>query len=69
MSNGHVTANGKSLEGEFPCPLNTFLERQGLLPKSVVVELNGMAVTPSEFEQKKVVSGDCLEIVRIVAGG
>lgn len=52
-----------------PCKLDKFLEQQGLLPKSVVVELNEIAVAPSEFSEKEVTDGDRLEIVRIVAGG
>ena len=50
-------------------PLESFLVQQGLLPRSVVVELNGEAVAPSEFARRPVAPGDRLEIVRIVAGG
>ena len=65
-----VIANGGKLDLEsIPCPLDQFLTNQGFLPKSVVVELNGEAVSPSEFENHIVQDGDCLEIVRIVAGG
>ena len=65
-----VIANGESLDLEFiPCPLDQFLEAQGFLPKSVVIELNGEAVSPSEFKSHIVKEGDSLEIVRIVAGG
>ncbi|HEY1171884.1 MAG TPA: sulfur carrier protein ThiS [Verrucomicrobiae bacterium] len=64
-----VTANGRELPLERPCSLTDFLTRQQLLPKSVVVELNGEAVPPSEFGARMVKPGDRLEIVRIVAGG
>ena len=64
-----VTANGRALPLEQSCSLADFLTRQQLLPKSVVVELNGEAVPPSEFTQRQVKAGDRLEIVRIVAGG
>ena len=66
---GTVIANGEVRELEFPCRLSEFLEAQGLLPKSVVVELNGKAVAPSEFAERDLASGDRMEIVRIVAGG
>ncbi|MCS1406915.1 MAG: hypothetical protein M2R45_00071 [Verrucomicrobia subdivision 3 bacterium] len=66
---GAVTANGNSVEVEVPCSLTSFLESQRLLPKSVVVELNGEAVAPSEFKDRIVRAGDRLEIVRVVAGG
>ena len=64
-----VTANGRAIALTEPCPLAEFLERQSLLPRSVVVELNGEAVAPSEFTRCLVRPGDRLEIVQIVAGG
>ena len=65
----HVTANGSPIEGAFPCSLAAFLRSRDLLPRSVVVELNGDAVAPSEFEARILHPGDKLEIVKIVAGG
>jgi len=64
-----VVANGKEIEAQLPCTLETFLLAQGLPPRSVVVEHNGEAVAPSEFSQRRLAAGDRLEIVRIVAGG
>ena len=64
-----VTANGHAVATEFPCSLEQFLIRQGLPPRSVVVELNGEAVAPSEFPGRELKPGDRLEIVQIVAGG
>jgi sulfur carrier protein len=64
-----VIANGKSTEVELPCSLQEFLVAQKLPPRSVVVEHNGQAVTPSEFVDRQLGSGDRLEIVKIVAGG
>ncbi|MBT5927555.1 MAG: sulfur carrier protein ThiS [Verrucomicrobia bacterium] len=65
-----VIANGQKLSSEsLPCSLAVFLVEQGFLPKSVVIELNGAAVSPSEFSNHTVKDGDQLEIVRIVAGG
>jgi sulfur carrier protein len=65
----HLTANGKQVKASFPCSIEQFLVAQQLLPRSVVVELNGEAVTPSEFSQRQLHPGDRLEIVKIVAGG
>jgi len=64
-----ITANGKPVAAELPCTLEQFLIAQKLLPRSVVVELNGEAVAPSEFSRRQLQAGDRLEIVRIVAGG
>ena len=64
-----VTANGSEVALAEPRSLTRFLEDLNLPPRSVVVELNGEAVAPSEFPERMVRSGDRLEIVRIVAGG
>ncbi|HTH48631.1 MAG TPA: sulfur carrier protein ThiS [Candidatus Limnocylindria bacterium] len=67
--NPTVIANGRELPATLPCTLEEFLRQQGLLPRSVVVELNGEAVAPSEFNGRQLKAGDRLEIVKIVAGG
>ena len=64
-----IVANGRELPVEPPCTVEEFLVRQGLLPRSVVVEHNGDAVAPSEFATRDLSAGDRLEIVKIVAGG
>jgi sulfur carrier protein len=64
-----LTANGKEIEAKLPCSIEAFLVAQNLLPRSVVVEQNGEAVAPSEFQTRLVREGDRLEIVQIVAGG
>ena len=70
--NGHpnvIIANGREAQADLPCSIETFLLRQNLLPRSVVVEHNGEAVAPSEFPTRTLSPGDRLEIVQIVAGG
>ena len=69
MPHASVIANGKETAVELPCSLEQFLLAQGLLPRSVVVEHNGEAVSPSNFFNRALRPGDRLEIVRIVAGG
>jgi len=69
MSQATVIANGSEVAAALPCSLEAFLVAQGLLPRSVVVELNGDAVSPSEFARRQLKAGDRLEIVKIVAGG
>ncbi len=66
---GQVIANGEKTEANTPCTIAAFLESQGFLPKSVVVEHNLEAVAPSEFASRELKDGDRLEIVKIVAGG
>jgi sulfur carrier protein len=50
-------------------PLPELLVSLGLRPGSVVVELNGEALTASESTRARLADGDTLEIVRAVAGG
>ena len=69
MSTGSVIANGQERPANFPCSVEAFLIAQNLLPRSVVVELNGEALPPSEFADRSLQPGDKLEIVKIVAGG
>jgi sulfur carrier protein len=64
-----LIANGREVAAAVPCSIEEFLVAQLLLPRSVVVELNGEAVSPSEFSRRQLKSGDRLEIVKIVAGG
>jgi thiamine biosynthesis protein ThiS len=64
-----VIANGQAVPAQLPCTITAFLLARGLLPRSVVVEHNGEAVAPSEFDQRPLQPGDRLEIVKIVAGG
>lgn len=68
-SAGQIVANGKPVRASLPCSIEQFLLTQQLSPRSVVVELNGEAVTPSEFSQRQLHPGDRVEIVKIVAGG
>jgi len=69
MPHATIIANGQEISAELPCSLETFLLAQGLLPRSVVVEYNGEAVSPSTFAARELRAGDRLEIVRVVAGG
>jgi thiamine biosynthesis protein ThiS len=69
MTPGTVILNGKAVAAELPCSIEHFLQRQNLLPRSVVAEQNGEAVAPSEFARRNLHDGDRLEVVRIVAGG
>lgn len=69
MAETTVTANGRPIVTGLPCTVEEFLVRQGLPPRSVVVELDGEAIAPSEFPERPLTPGARLEIVRIVAGG
>ena len=65
----NIIANGEAIPTTFPCTLEEFLLGRNLLPKSVVVELNREAISPSQFKTQTLKPNDQLEIVKIVAGG
>jgi sulfur carrier protein ThiS len=46
-----VTANGKPIEAKLPCTLEEFLVAQKLLPRSVVVEHNGVTSNSKRVKQ------------------
>ena len=69
MRQASIIANGQPVAADLPCSIEAFLMAKQLLPRSVVVELNGQAVAPSEFSRRQLAAGDRLEIVKIVAGG
>ena len=64
-----VSANGREIATGLPVAQHDVLDALGMLPRSVVVELYGEAVTPSEFAERQLNAGDTMEIVKIVAGG
>ncbi len=64
-----IIANGREIAAELPCSIEQFVLAQGFMPRSVVVEHNGDAVSPSAFADRELSPGDRLEIVQIVAGG
>ncbi|MHB8452431.1 MAG: sulfur carrier protein ThiS [Mycobacteriales bacterium] len=66
---GWITVNGVRRDLPVPTSVPDLLTALGLRIGSVVVELNGTALTPSEAGRAVVVDGDRLELVRAVAGG
>ena len=52
-----------------PSTLASVVERLGHHPKLVVVEFNGLILTPERWAEQMVQNGDKLEIVTIVGGG
>ncbi|OHE87761.1 MAG: thiamine biosynthesis protein ThiS, partial [Verrucomicrobia bacterium RIFCSPLOWO2_12_FULL_64_8] len=63
-----ITANGRHYILPAGQALTDFLKSQGLAPGRVVVERNGLALSPTEMAGVTLENGDILEIVRIVAG-
>jgi thiamine biosynthesis protein ThiS len=49
--------------------LLTYLEKLGVSPRAVAVELNGVIIERSAYEGASLSDGDVVEIVRMVGGG
>jgi sulfur carrier protein len=64
-----LTINGRPVELEAETPLLTYLERIGIEPRAVAVELNGEIVERALFPRTSLRGGDEVEIVRMVGGG
>ena len=54
---------------QIPLTLANLIKALGHNPRLVVVEFNGIILTPQSWEEQKVQEGDSLEIVTIVGGG
>ena len=59
---------------DYECPeeissIALLLQKLSLAEQPVVVEHNGNALLPREFESACLSSGDKIEIIRVVAGG
>ena len=65
-----ITLNGEETsEYESPLPVSALLDRLGFQGKPVLVELDGIALYPREFEEKQVEEGARVEVIQIAAGG
>lgn len=64
-----LTINGRRVELEAATPLLRYLERIGIEPRAVAVELNGEILERDRFPDTSLGAGDQVEIVRMVGGG
>jgi sulfur carrier protein len=64
-----LQVNGRRVELDGPTALLTYLEKLGVSPRAVAVELNGVIIERSAYEDAKLDDGDIVEIVRMVGGG
>ena len=61
--------NGRRVELDRPTALLTYLEKLGVSSRAVAVELNGVIIERSAYEDARLGDGDVVEIVRMVGGG
>lgn len=66
---GEVTVNGDLIPLPGSTTIGALLERLGVKPGRVVVELNGTIYRRGEGLDREVRAGDVVEIVHFVGGG
>ena len=64
-----IRLNGKSRSVAPGSTVTGLLEQLGFAGQPVLVELNGTALFPRDFETTTLGEGDQVEVIRIVAGG
>jgi sulfur carrier protein len=61
--------NGRRVELDGPTALLSYLEKLGVSHRAVAIELNGVIIERSAYEDSQLDDGDVVEIVRMVGGG
>ena len=64
-----ISLNGETIDTHDAKTIAELIERRQLPPQSILVEHNGIAVHRREWPQRQLVDGDCIEFIRVVAGG
>jgi thiazole synthase len=65
----HITLNGEPGSWGDPLSVADLVERLGYDPRRIAVEVNCEVVPRSQHAQRRLASGDAVEIVRLVGGG
>ena len=64
-----VQVNGQTRDVPADQPLVAFILALGLPPQTALVEHNGQALLHADWDHVRLMDGDRLEILRVVAGG
>ncbi len=64
-----VTLNGAATETEGAATISELVRRLQLPPAAILVEHNGVALRPREWDGTSLAEGDRIEMIRVVAGG
>ncbi len=65
----HIQVNGEARDVPTDQPLTEFISNLGLPPQTALVEHNGQALLRADWDRVRLMDGDRLEILRVVAGG
>ena len=64
-----IAVNGESVDTREAKTIAELIERYELPAQSILVEHNGLAVHRHEWRERPLAEGDCIEFIRVVAGG
>ncbi|HWP35752.1 MAG TPA: sulfur carrier protein ThiS [Thermodesulfobacteriota bacterium] len=64
-----ITLNGEPYELDGPVTVAGLLERLGIHPQTVAVEVNEELVTRDRYATRVLQAGDKVEVVRMIGGG
>jgi thiamine biosynthesis protein ThiS len=64
-----ISLNGESVDTREAETIADLVDRYHLPPQSILVEHNGLAVHRHEWAERQLTQGDCIEFIRVVAGG
>jgi thiamine biosynthesis protein ThiS len=64
-----IFLNGEEAEIKGAGNVADLVDRYQMPPQSVLIEHNGLALHPREWQQRILSEGDRIEIVRVAAGG
>ena len=65
----HISLNGQEADTHGAQTVAELIGRFELLPDTILVEHNGIALHRREWPEKPLADGDSIEIVRVAAGG
>ena len=64
-----IAVNGESMDTGEAKTIAELINRFQLPPQSILVEHNGLALHRREWVTRSLTEGDCIEFIRVVAGG
>ena len=64
-----ISLNGKESDARGATTVAELVAAYQVLPQSVLIEHNGLALHRHEWSQRSLAEGDQVELVRVVAGG
>jgi len=64
-----ISLNGEGVNARGAQTIEELVERYQLPPQTILIEHNGLALRRQEWPQRSLAEGDCIEVIRVVAGG